>query len=337
MPDLIPLVETFRGGTRENIHFGAAVVANTQGRIVAHAGDPHWLTFTRSTLKPLQALPFVQGGGVQQFGLTPANLALLCASHNGEPMHVQQVEQILAKAGVGYTRLQCGCHVPYFAELGAYPPPAPGSYDQRHHNCSGKHSGFLAWCVQHGQPLETYLEPSHPLQQAIRSALAEAAGLQEHQLAMGIDGCSAPNYALPLAHLARAFARLASGTSDARFGDSFQQLADAMTAHPDLVSGTGRNDLAFMQAGRGDWVTKVGAEGVQVVASRSRGEALAVMVSDGNKLALFAASVEAMDQLGWLDDAQREALRPWRHAAIASIRGDVVGQRRAVLRLAPPA
>jgi L-asparaginase II len=336
MPSLVPLVETFRGGTRECVYFGALAVSDASGRVLAQAGDPHWLTFTRSTLKPLQALPFVEAGGVQHFGLTPANLALLCASHNGETMHVQQVDDILGKAGVGYKRLQCGCHVPYFAELGAWPPPAPGSYDERHHNCSGKHSGFLAYCVQHGLDLDTYVAPAHPLQQAIRRSVADAVGLEESQLAMGIDGCSAPNYAMPLAHLAWGFARLASGTRDARYGDSFAQLAQAMTGHPDLVSGTGRNDLAFMQAGRGDWVTKVGAEGVQVVASRSRGEALAIKISDGNKLALFAATVEALDQLGWLDEEQRQALRPWRNETIASIKGAPVGERRPVFRLQTP-
>lgn len=334
MASLVPLVETARGGTLECVHFGALAVADTEGRVLAQAGDPHWVTFTRSTLKPLQALPFVQAGGVQHFGLTPANLAMLCASHSGEPMHVEQVEQVLAKAGVGYQRLQCGCHVPLFVDLGI--APAPASYDERHHNCSGKHSGFLAWCVQHGQPMDSYLEPAHPLQQAIRAAVAEAVGLQEHQLAMGIDGCSAPNYAVPLSHLARGFARLASGARDARFGASFERLAGAMTAHPELVSGTGRNDQAFMQAGRGDWVTKVGADGVQVVASRSRGEALALKISDGNALALYAATVEALDQLGWLDAAQREALEPWRKAVISSVKGAPVGARRAVFRLARP-
>ena len=333
MSALVPLVETFRGGTRECVHFGALAVADAAGRVLAHAGDPQWITFTRSTLKPLQALPFVEGGGVRHFGLTSANLALLCASHNGEPMHVEQVEQILGKAGVGWQRLQCGCHVPMFAELGAWPPPAPGSYDERHHNCSGKHGGFLAYCVQHGLPLDSYLAPAHPLQQAIRGAVAEAVGLEEGQLAMGIDGCSAPNYAMPLAHLARGFARLASGTRDARFGTSFEALAEAMTAHPELVSGTGRNDLDFMRTGGGDWVTKVGADGVQVVASRSRGEALALKIADGNKLALFAATVEALEQLGWLDQAQRQALRPWRNETIASIKGAPVGERRAVFRL----
>jgi L-asparaginase II len=260
---------------------------------------------------------------------------MLCASHSGEPMHVEQVDQILGKAGVTYQRLQCGCHVPYYAELGAWPPPAPGSYDERNHNCSGKHSGFLAYCVQHGLPLETYLDPSHPLQQAVRVQVAQAVGLDEQQLAMGIDGCSAPNYAMPLAHLAGGFARLAG--SDGPAGESFGMLADAMTAHPDLVSGTGRNDQDFMRAGGGDWVTKVGAEGVQVVASRSRGQALALKIADGNKLALFAATIEALDQLGWLDDTQRQALQPWRQASITSIKGVPVGERKAVFRLALPA
>jgi L-asparaginase II len=336
MTSLAALVETRRGGTPECLHFGAIAVADARGRLLAQAGDAHWLTFTRSTLKPLQALPFVQADGLRHFGFTPANLALLCASHSGEAMHVAQVDEILGKAGLGPAGLQCGCHVPLFAELGAWPPPAPGSYDQRHHNCSGKHSGFLAYCVQHRLPLESYLDPAHPLQQAIRRAVAAATGLEESQLALGIDGCSAPNYALPLSRLATAFARLATGPRDAQFGASFDAIGAAMTAHPELVSGTGRNDQAFMRAGRGDWVTKVGADGVQVVASRGRGEALALKIGDGNKAALFAATVEALDQLGWLDATQRQELAPWRMATIASVKGASVGERAAVFRLRAP-
>jgi L-asparaginase II len=329
---LVPLVETTRGGTLECLHFGALAVADAQGRVIAQAGDPHWVTFTRSTLKPLQALPFVQAGGLRHFGLSTANLALLCASHNGEAMHVAQVDEILGKAGVNYRRLQCGCHAPMAGELGP-PPPVTATVDERHHNCSGKHSGFLAYCVQHGEQLDTYLEPAHPLQQAIRRDVAAAAGLDEQQLAMGIDGCSAPNYAMPLAQLARGFARLATGGRDAQFGESFDALAGAMTAHPELVSGTGRSDAAFMRAGRGDWVTKIGADGVQVVASRSRGEALALKIIDGSKLALYAATVEALDQLGWLDDTQLQELAPWRWEVIASAKGAPVGERRAILSL----
>jgi L-asparaginase II len=333
MTSFVPLIETFRGGTLECTHFGAVAVVDTRGRVLAHAGDAHWLSFTRSTLKALQALPFMEADGPRHLQFDQRDVAMLCASHSGEPMHVEQVQHMLDRVGVGYQRLQCGCHVPYYVELGV--GPAPEHVDQRHHNCSGKHAGFLAYCVQHGLSLEDYLDPAHPLQQAIRRDVARAAGLPPQDLRFGIDGCSAPNYAMPLSALARAYARLASGDQDSEFGASFAQLAAAMTAHPDLVSGTGRNDEAFMRAGRGDWVTKVGADGVQAIASRSRGQAIAIKIGDGNKTALFAASVAALDQLGWLDERQREELLPWRAEVIANWRGIQVGERRAVFRLQP--
>jgi L-asparaginase II len=333
MAPFVPLVELLRGGTLECMHFGAIAVASAQGKLVAHAGDPRWVSFSRSTLKPLQALPFVQCGGPQQLGFTREQVAMMCASHSGEPMHVAQVEGMLGKAGLTYKTLQCGCHVPLFAEVGVAPAPAPGSYDERHHNCSGKHSGFLACCVQHGWPVGHYLAPGHPLQQAVRREVARAVGLAPEELRMGIDGCSAPNFAMPLVNLARGYARLATGAADPEFGASFAQLADAMTAHPELISGTGRNDLAFARAGRGDWIAKAGADGVQALASKSRAQALVVKVADGNKTALNAATVAVLDQLGWLDARQREELRPWRAEPIANARGTQVGERRAAFTL----
>ena len=337
--NLQALIELSRGDTPECLHFGAVALVDTQGRVLAQVGDPYWRTFSRSTLKALQALPLVRGGGIQHFGLNSQNLALLCASHSGEAMHVAQTQAILDKAGVPYQRLQCGCHVPGYLLFHDKAAPDDLRYDERHHNCSGKHAGFLAYCAQHGLDQATYLEPSHPLQQAIRQQVALATGLPESDLAMGIDGCSAPNYALPLAHLARAYARLASASNpgaDDPLAESLAPLGQAMTAHPELVSGTGRNDLAFMQAGRGDWVTKVGADGVQVVASRARGQALAIKISDGNKPALFAATVEVLDQLGWLDAAQRAELQVWRSAALLNVRGTPVGARRPVFQLQRP-
>ena len=331
MSSLVPLIESHRGGTLESLNFGAVAVCDIQGHVVASCGDARFRTFTRSTLKALQALSFVQSGGARKLGFTPQNFALMCASHSGEPMHVEQCQSILDKAGVTYKRLQCGCHVPYYVEQGV--GPAPEHIDERMHNCSGKHAGMLAHCAVNGWPLDNYLDPSHPLQQSIRAHVARACGVDESQMKMGIDGCSAPNYAVPLSALARGYARLASGTRDAEFGESFEQLASAMTAHPDLVSGTGRNDLAFMRAGRGDWVTKVGAEGVQAFASRSRGQAFAIKIADGSKVALFAATIEVLDQIGWLDDAQREELEPWRARDILSIRGAKVGERRPAFRL----
>lgn len=329
---LAPLIELTRGGTRENLHFGAVAVVDLRGRVLAQAGDAQWLTFTRSTLKALQALPFVEAGGPQRFGFTQGQIALMCASHNGEPMHVDAVQGMLDKTGLDYRRLMCGCQVPMSVELGL--THASGQvFDERHHNCSGKHAGFLAYCVQHGLSIEDYVSPEHPLRQAVRRDVARVARLSADALRPGVDGCSAPNYAMPLSHLALAYARLASGARDSEFGDSLALLGDAMAACPELVSGTGRNDLAFMRAGRGDWVSKVGADGVQALGSRSRGEAFAIKIIDGNKPALFAATVEVLDQLGWLDDTQREALQVWRAEAIVNARGLRVGDRRPVFRL----
>jgi len=334
--NLVPLIQLTRGGLQENLHLGAVAVVNLRGEVLAQAGDPHWLTFTRSTLKALQALPFMEAGGPQHFGMTQSEVALLCASHNGEAMHVDAANAMLAKAGQSYKTLRCGCHVPLQFTFFDKAPPAEAVFTEAHNNCSGKHAGFVAHCVQHGLPLDDYTAPGHPLQQAIRRDVARAAGMDENDLKMGIDGCSAPNYAMPLSRLAYSYARLASGAQDGEFGASFAALSDAMTAHPEMVSGTGRNDLDFMHAGRGDWVTKVGADGVQVVGSKSRGEAFAIKIIDGNKPALFAASVEVLDQLGWLDDAQRELLRPWRATNIINARGLRVGQRLPVFTLHTP-
>ena len=203
----------------------------------------------------------------------------------------------------------------------------------RHNNCSGKHSGFLAYCVQHGQSVDDYIAPDHPLQHAIRRDVARAVGLSVEDLKPGTDGCSAPNYAMPLSKLAYGYARLASGERDTEFGSSFAQLSQAMTRHPEMVSGTGRSDLAFMQAGRGDWVSKVGADGVQVIGSTLRGEAFAIKIIDGNKPALYAATVEVMDQLEWLDAEQRESLRPWRAQPLINARGTLVGERLPTFKL----
>ncbi len=334
--NLVPLIQLSRGGIAECLHLGAVAVANRQGQITAQVGDPHLRTFTRSTLKALQALPFMQAGGAQQFGYRSEHIALLCASHGGEDAHVTVAREMLAKAGVGVQKMRCGCHVPsVYAQLETQ-PPAGAVFDETHNNCSGKHAGFLGYCVQHGLALDDYIAPDHPLQQAVRRDVARAVGMDPQDMTLGIDGCSAPNYAMPLWRLAYGYARLASGAQDSEFGNSFAQLSSAMTQHPDLVSGTGRNDLAFMQAGRGDWVSKVGADGVQVVGSKSRGEAFAIKIIDANKPALFAASVEVMEQLGWLDDTQREALRPWRAQPIVNLRGILVGERTPVFTLQTP-
>jgi L-asparaginase II len=328
-----PLVEVTRGNDVECIHAGSVAVVDTKGRVLYQAGVPEFLTFTRSTLKPFQAVPFLAGGGIDHFGFSMAETALLCASHSGEPVHLQHVQSMLRKSGCDEHHLRCGCHVPtHYAALGQL-PPAGETYNQLHNNCSGKHAGFLAYCVQHGHPLQTYLDPMHPLQQAIRDGVAHFADIPMQELRSGTDGCSALNYAMPLKHLAYAYAQLAQESEDPRYGNVLQTLYRAMTTHPGLVSGTGRNDLAFMKTAPGDWVAKAGADGVQAIGVRSAGLGIAVKIADGNMRAVYITAVSVLQQLGLVDDPESTPLGPWVRPQLKNFSGLRTGEVRAAFRL----
>lgn len=332
----VPLAVVTRGGTVESVHHGSIAVVDRDGRVLLAAGDADHLTFTRSALKPLQALPFVAADGVARFGLTLSETALLCASHSGEPRHVEAAAAILAKAGNAVDDLQCGAHAPSFYEVrGDVPPPPP--YSPLAHNCSGKHAGMLAHCVACGYGKHDYLAPGHPLQREIQRAVATMTGMAEAAMPAGIDGCSAPNYAMPLGHLALAFSRLAADEAHPTYGEAPRSLAQAMVAHPEMVSGEGRSDLALTRAGRGDWVCKVGAEGVQAIGVRSRGLGLAIKIDDGARRALLPITIAALDQAGWLDDHARASLAALAAPVLRNCRQTLVGEIRACFVLDKPA
>ncbi len=336
------LVETTRGypseveASVENQHAGSVAVVDCDGRLVACAGDPGFVAFTRSTIKPFQALPFVLDGGPEHFGYGPREIALMCASHSAEPMQVQAVGAMLDAAGLQPQRLRCGCQVPLrFAASGQ--TPAPGQqFDAIEHNCSGKHAGFLAWCALHDRPLETYLEPGHPLQRAIRERLSQVCELPLGAMRSGIDGCSAPNHAIPLTSLALGYARLAVGAkASGPLAPALGQISDAMLAHPEYVSGPGRADLRIAQAAPGDWIAKAGADGVQAIGIRSAGLGIAVKIMDGNPRAAVAASIGVLECLGLIGERQREALGAIARPEIRNARGVRVGEVRSVLALSP--
>ncbi|MGH8714168.1 MAG: asparaginase [Casimicrobiaceae bacterium] len=328
----VPLARVTRGDATDSIHYGSVAVVDRDGRIVFAAGDPSFITMTRSALKPLQAVPLVAAGGAERFGFSVGQLALLCASHSGEPRHVAGVADMLHRAGCAPDQLQCGVHPPLFYSARDELPPSGTAFTPLQHNCSGKHSGMLAYCRHCGLPTESYLAFDHPAQRAIRQAVAHLTGVVEAELIAGIDGCSAPNYAVPLFALARAYARLA-GADDTRYGSAPPILAGAMSAHPEMVSGDRRNDLALMRAGRGDWVTKVGAEGIQAIGVRSKGWGIAIKVVDGNPRGLHPATVAVLEQLGLVDDAQQNELAAWREPAIRNYRGIVTGRIEPVVAL----
>ena len=322
IPRHAPLVITTRGGITEGVHYGSVAVVDAGGRLLAGAGDPLALNFTRSALKPLQATPFLEDGGMAHYGFGSHELALMCASHSGEAMHAAIVRRILERAGCSQRQLQCGCHLPHYFAAAGVEPPAGRKWPALQHNCSGKHSGFLAWCRMQRKSVAHYLDPAHPLQRRIAALVRRYA--RGRRAVRGIDGCGAPNYALPLAGLAHLYGEIAAGA-----GATQRAIFYAMTRHPDLVSGTGRFDLALMQAGRGDWVTKAGAMGVHAIGVRSRGLGIAVRIADGTPYALQAATISVLDQLG----LPTPGLQAWRHAVTRNFAGRVTGGARAVFRL----
>ncbi len=313
----------------ENIHYGSVAVVNSSGKLLHSVGDPNHVTFSRSTIKPFQATPFITGGGMAEFKLTLEEVALICSSHSGEAFHVACAQSILAKAGLTSSQLQCGCHVPmYFGATGKR--PAEGEeFSVLHNNCSGKHIGFLAWCAMNDKLTETYLHPEHPLQVAIRRSLSIWCDERPENFLLGMDGCSAPNYALPLQKLALGYARLAS----LKGGGTAKTLFDAMTLHPDYVSGTDRHDLAFMQQGKGDWVAKIGADGVQLIGIRSAGIGIAVKISDGDQRAVITATVEVLRQLGLVSDLSETPLARWVEPKLNNAMGIQTGRVKPVFSL----
>jgi L-asparaginase II len=332
LPSHVPIVVASRGGFPENIHYGSVAVVDREGALLASVGDVESPMFTRSCLKPFQAMPLISQWA-DRYQLDEADVALLCASHSGEPMHVSRVTSLLARAGADASSLACGCHTPFFYSATGQAPASGERFGPLQHNCSGKHSGMLMLAQALGAPMADYLHVDHPVQQEILQSVSHFSGVAPGQLVRGTDGCSAPNYAMPLKSLAHAFARLTSVTPDPVYGLSPLRVAKAMSKHPELVSGQGRNDLALMRAGGGDWVSKVGADGVQVLASFRLGVAIAAKCSDGMLSPLMVAVVAVLDQLGWLDDQRRLALGSLLPPALRNAAGVAVGDMRPALQL----
>jgi L-asparaginase II len=259
------IAEVVRSGFVESVHHGAVAVLHGAGR-----GDVTSPMFPRSSSKPMQTVALLRAGLVPR---DEADLALISGSHFGEPFHVRRTREILEKSGLTEDALGCPAALPFSAGARDDVLRGGGGPERITMNCSGKHAGMLATCVLNGWPLDSYLDPGHPLQMAIAETVAELAG--EPIAATGVDGCGAPVLAISLTGLARAFERLV----EAAPGTDERRVADAMRAHPELVAGTGADDTVLMNAMPG-LLTKVGAEGVVAAAMPGRG-AVAVKISDG--------------------------------------------------------
>lgn len=301
MGKAVPMVELWRGGLLESTHQGHAVLCDESGQIVQAWGDPDRIIFPRSSCKMIQALPLVESGAADAHGLTPAHLALSCASHQGAALHVNMARDWLAGLGLGEPDLRCGAHEPYDrAERDRLICDHEGPC-QLHNNCSGKHSGFLT-VTKHLKAGPEYVEIDHPLQKAIRAATEEVTG--ETVTGYGIDGCSAPNFAMSIKGLAGAMARFAAASES---GDTRQRamhrLTRAMASHPELVAGEGRSCTELMRAMEGRVTIKTGAEAVFVAILPEKRLGLALKIEDGNSRASEAALVGLLSKLGVLEAA----------------------------------
>ena len=296
----------FRGPHVEAVHYAAVTVVDQLGEVTHSLGDPQLVTMMRSSIKPFQALPFVMMGGIDKFGFDNKQTAILCGSHNGTDDHVQTVLANLKAAGNRTEDLGCGSHLPIGMQReGTYPSHGEDK-DPLRHNCSGKHSGFLALSKLLGEPVEAYLDPKSRTQSAIRKALAEACEYPEEKLIPAIDGCSAPNYPMPISNLALGFRKFANGEGQTQeMRQAFVRLKEAITAHPEMVSGEKRFDLHLMRSFPGNIVCKGGAESLQAIGFSEPKIGIAIKVLDGGTRALGAITVEVLRQLGLIPESSR--------------------------------
>lgn len=325
MYSALPILELIRGKVVESTHFGSIVVVDSIGKILHSHGDPDTVAFLRSSAKPFQALPFVEQGGVEHFSYTQAELALSCASHETSQMHIDTVQGMQLKIGIQEKYLQCGPHLPGDAKKlrevikNGIPPTA------NFNNCSGKHTTMLAFAKMRGLPLENYLDFDHPIQKDILKTFSEMCGMEVEKIELGIDGCSAPNFAVPLVNAALGMARLCDPRelSKARAA-ACQKITDAMTSHPEMVSNYGEFDCELIKTAEGKIITKRGAEGFQIIGLMpgiygERGVGIAFKVTDGDRSTMNdeletssrvrpATTLEILKQLKALSEAQLQSL-----------------------------
>lgn len=316
------LIELWRGELREGVHRGHAVIHDGRD-VVAAWGDPGAIIFPRSSCKMVQALPLLESGAAAAAGLGPQQLALACASHNGAPVHVEKVGAWLDGLGLGESDLRCGCHRPWDKGEAKRLTCSGHAPDQLHNNCSGKHAGFLTW-TRHAKAGPEYVELDHPLQRAIRQATAEVSG--EDIAGVGIDGCSAPNFAGSITGLARSMAAFAQPGPDAR-GRAMESLVQAMTAYPELVAGEGRACTDLMRAMGGRVAVKTGAEAVFIAIIPERKLGVAVKIEDGGTRASEAAITALLVHLGVLDKDHpivgrllNDPMKNWRGIEVGRLR-----------------
>ena len=323
----------YRGNLVENTHAAHVAVVDVEGRLIYAFGDPSRMTFARSAAKPAQALAVLETGALDRFGFDDADLALMCASHNSEPRHIERTRAMLAKAHVTEADLRCGGHAPLSDAVlkewirRDFTPTGVCS------NCSGKHAGMLAGAQALGATVIDYHLPEHPLQAKVKRTVAELCDLPDDGVQWAIDGCNLPTPAFPLDRLARLFMKMADADADTETNPRSKALARiyrAMTTYPELVAGEGRFCTALMQAFDGNLVGKVGADASYAIGVRATGTrgslGIAVKVEDGNTTALYAIVTHVLGQLDIGHETQRAKLAAFGNPTMRNTMGIETGR-----------
>ena len=319
-----------RGDLVESVHSVAACAVNRDGNVILSLGEIDAPVFLRSSSKPFIAATGVKYGAVQRFGLEQHEIALMAASHSGEPLHVEGVRSILKKIGLPESALQCGAHAPYNPEAAAELERARTPFSAVHNNCSGKHAGILALCLLVGADPATYMDVENLAEQEILKFCARMTGEDVAAFPLGVDGCGIPVFATPLRQAALAFMRFATLSGiDPADAAALRLVRDAMTAAPWYISGTGEFDAALMAAAGGAIACKAGAEGVHADAIIDAGVGLVLKVIDGTKRAVAPAATALLDELGLLDRPALTQLKQFVQPELRNRAGRVVGEIRA--------
>ena len=322
------LVEVWRGGLVESRHRGAVSVVDADGATRIAVGDVAALVFPRSAIKALQALPLVESGAADRYGLSEEELALACSSHSGEPAHVEGVARMLGKAGLDASALACGAHWP-ISQAAAYALAKSGVPSALHNNCSGKHAGFLCLACAMGVGHAGYWRPDHPVQQRVRGVLEDLTGERLGADRCAIDGCSVPTWAIPLNKLAHAFAKFGSGRGlSPQRATAAARLRAACAANPWYVAGTGRFCTEIMKLLGPRAFVKTGAEGMFCGALPEQGLGIAVKCDDGAGRAAEAVMAEIIARLLRLDAAEQAGLSRFVRPTLRNWNGFEVGALR---------
>jgi L-asparaginase II len=321
------LVEIYRGNLVESSHYGHIAVVDSEGNLLYFYGDPYRVTYARSSIKPIQAIPVVETNAVDEFHIEDREISLMCSSHNSEEFHAQCTREILKKANIGLDKLQCGTHIPL--SINAYKDLILSGRDltSEYSNCSGKHCGMLITAKHMNEDIDTYLDINHPVQQRIVEVLSNICDYNKDNIIIGIDGCGAPVHALPLERLAYGFARL---SKPELLGEvrkvAIQRITNSMTTYPEMVAGTKRFCTDFMKVCGDKMFGKVGAEGVYLVGIKEKGIGIAIKIEDGDMSIIYCVVLEVLKQLKMIPHEELEKLINYYNPKILNARKEEVGE-----------